>query len=309
MRLILSALLGLALAVPLVNQAMGEEVLPKVTTGSKTWSMADGGTRKLRFVEFGKHPDIATFQWGAAPGGIPLATFSAESRTFLDAIRDGRIKLLKTPGLSAEANFPSGPLRDPFVRDYRVGILREWTHRNGRKVTASMINLTDEVVSLLIGDKVWNLAMEDVSEADRQYLEEVKAGKERTEPLRVSLGRHSWEKENGRDVSISGYQVLGEPANDRRFEEAMARAIATVSSKLERDYWEFHELREVQVSRPLSTNYWGLLAPPDHSVVGPEAVYYQATFLLNPRVRAKAVGVWPYSVSPTSIRSGFKSPN
>jgi hypothetical protein len=32
---------------------LAEETFPKTTTGSRTWSMADGSIRKLRFVKFG----------------------------------------------------------------------------------------------------------------------------------------------------------------------------------------------------------------------------------------------------------------
>lgn len=262
--------------------------------------MADGGTRKLRFVEFGGRPkEMATFQWGAAPGGIPLSLFSAESRAFLDAIRDGRTKLLKTPGLSAEADFPAGPLLDPDIRPYRVGDLREWSHRNGRKVQGAMINLNDEVVSLLIEEKVWNLPVGDVSEADRLYLEKVKAGRERTVPLRVSFGLHSWDGGAGREITAGGREVIGEPANDRRFEEARAKAIATVRAKLDGKHWKFDKLTEQPIAKPPIIG-WAFLAPPDPAEIGSGAVFYQATFRLTTEGRAMAAAIWPHSVTPKS---------
>lgn len=260
--------------------------------------MADGSTRKLRFVEFGKNPALATFQWGAAPGGMLLSDFSAESRAFLDAIRDGRIKLLKTPGLSALADFPAGPVRHDPLFYQRVGVLRDWTRLDGRKVQACMINLNDEVVSLVIGEKVWNLATSDLSDTDLRYLDEVKAGRERTVPLIVPLTGYPWAHDKELIISANGHQVIGEPANDRRFEEALTRVIAMVGAKLDKACWEFHELRELEVTKPPAGNGWELLAPADPAEFPTHTVFYKAVFRLTPQGRTKAAGIWPHSVSP-----------
>lgn len=280
--------------------ATAEEQSGQTTTGSRSWAMADGATRKLRFVEFGNRgQDSATFQWGAAPGVIPLNKFSPESRAFLNEIRDGRITLFKTPGLSADADFPAGPLLDPQSRTYRVGDAREWNHKNGRKLQASLVNLNDEVVSLLIGEKAWSLQIGDLSDADKSYLEEVKAGRARTLPLNVSCGVFSWEEGRDRCAMAKGHQVIGEPANDRRFEEAMAKAIETVRGKLDEKYWEFHLLSELPISGS-PTIGWSLLAPPNPDEIRPEAVSYHATFRLTVEGRNKAESIWPLSVTPKS---------
>lgn len=295
------AMAGLLLSgLCLSSETSAEEAYPEVTTGSRTWSMADGSTRKLRFVAFGNRPnEVATFQSGSAPGGIPLTRFSAESRDFLEAIRDGRIKLLKTPGLSAEADFPTGPLLKQQIRAYRVGDLREWSHRNGRKVRGSMINLNDEVVSLLIGEQVWNLRLGDVSDADQLYLKEVKTGRARTVPLNVSFGGHSWDGGRERHITAKGHEVIGEPANDRRFEEARAKSIESVRAKLDEDHWEFHQLSESPIHKQPMIG-WSFLAPPDPREIGPATVFYQATFRLTAEGRAKAAAIWPHSVTPKS---------
>jgi hypothetical protein len=186
-------------------------------------------------------------------------------------------------------------------RSFWVGEKRVWTHRNGKRVEAALINLTDEEVSLAIGELIWRQALADLSEEDLRYVGAVKRGEARLYPEVVPLsGSVGWfESVNPHEISVSGERAAGLPAPEGRFEEVLAAAIAGVKERcvdIEVELRSFEEWPGETKHRP----------PHGMDVAGmperfePLPVYYRATFVARKEHHAEIRRLYPHAVSPAS---------
>ncbi len=274
---------------------------PEIITGARTWRMADGSTKRLRFTGFMKNGDFGYFQTGnAAPGGKPLSAFAAEEQRFFAEFRNGRFKLVSTPGLCMNPEFPNGKLPDWMKEDpqFWSGETRTWENSHGKRVEARLVCLTDEDVSLMTGENVGRVAMNDLSAADLKYIVSLKGGIERTYSEKVTLNNYGWDGGNSFKIAITGEQYAALAKRGSQFETALAAAIRHVSSKLNPDKWELASFSETRAPIPGGTHSF------DTKPAAPELeespYLYVAEFYLKKSAETESRQIWPLVTTPKS---------
>ena len=278
----LVAILGICL-----GQVMAETT---VITGVRTWHMTDGKSRRLKLLQLSPDGKFAYFHDGKAKGQIPpvaITSLVPEERALLEGLHAGTVSLCKVEGLSMLPNMPTGKVPE-HLEGLQAGETREWKHVNGKSIQARLVNLTDDDVSLLVGETVSLVAIRDLSDADREHLEKVKGGKGTTSsaaPLEVV--NHGWDGGPRYSASVSAerFAVLAELGSG--FEKALDAALKAAGEKLQEGTWEFQSLREYTSSRPNHVNADAKLP-----------LLYEASILLEPVGVRAAKEVWPLTVTP-----------
>jgi hypothetical protein len=290
-------IIALVTAVACLGSVAGDE--PKIITGARSWKMADGSTQRLRFTGFfPKNPNFASFQRGnAAPGGKPLSAFAPQEQAVFAALRDGSLVLTKTPGLCMNPDFPSGKLDPRMTGDSPwTGETRTWTSTNGKSITARLVCLTDEDVSLLINDTVSRVPLMSLMPDDLAYLERLKGGGARSFVDSVEIHREGWDKGHTYTVSISGERYVALAKQGSRFEEALKAALSHVSSKLDSSKWDLVSFSEELCSPPRETpSFDTQRAAPDKEET---PFFYTAFLFLEPSAEAESRRIWPLLTSP-----------
>ena len=276
------AILGISL-----GQAMAETA---VITGVRTWHMTDGKSRRLKLLQMSPDGNFAYFHDGKSKGQIPPVAINSlvpEERALLEGLHAGTVKLCKVEGLSMQLNMPTGKVPE-LIEGLHAGETREWKHVNGKSIPARLVNLTDDDVSLLVGETVSLVAIRDLSEADRDYLDKLKGGKTPTAsaaPLEVI--NHGWDGGPTYSASLPAerFAVLAEQGSG--FEKALDAALKAAGEKLPEGAWEFQSLKESNSVRPNHVKADAKLP-----------LLYEATILLEPAGVRAAKEVWPLTVTP-----------
>jgi hypothetical protein len=299
LKVLLLCVLGLGSVVAAGEGASDTDA--EIVTGSRTWRMADGTTKRLRFTGFTKDERYGLFQSGnSAPGGKALDDFAAEEQAVFAAFRNGKLKLLSTPGLCMNPNFPNGKLPGWMKEDpqFWLGETRTWENTSGKRVEARLICLTDEDVSLLIGETVGRVSLKELGAADIAYLERLKGGGQRTYSDKVRIGGLSWDNGHAYTVSISGekYAILSKRGSC--FEEALEATLRHVSSKLDRSKWELASFSEERCLPPGGTHSFDTQqADPDKE---DRPFSYIAEFYIKKSAELESRRIWPLLTSPES---------
>jgi hypothetical protein len=146
----------------------------------------------------------------AAPGGKAFNDFAKEEQAVFAAFRSGKLKLLSTPGLCMNPDFPNGKLPAWMKEDpqFWLGETRTWENSGGKRVEARLICLIDEDVSLLIGEIVSRVPLKELSAADISYLQQLKVGGRTAYSDKVNIGHISWDGGEPYTVAISGEKWL-----------------------------------------------------------------------------------------------------
>ncbi|MEK7951965.1 hypothetical protein [Luteolibacter soli] len=269
------------------GQAMAETT---VITGVRTWHMTDGKSRRLKLIMLtpdGKH---AYFSDGKNKGQIPAVAVESlvpEEREVLEGVHSGKVTLCKVEGLSMQLSWPTGKAPEYLV-GLQAGEAREWKHVSGKAIQARLVNLTDDDVSLLVGETFSLVAIRDLSEADRQHLEKVKRGNVTVAfSGALELLNGGWDKGPSYSVSVSSerFAALGELGGD--FQKALNASLKAAGEKLPEGKWKFISLSEYTCSRP---NF----AAADAKL----PMLYEATFALEGTGVRAARDAWPLTVTP-----------
>jgi hypothetical protein len=241
----LVAILGICL-----GQVMAETA---VITGVRTWHMTDGKSRRLRLIMLAPDGKHAYFHDGKNKGQIPPVAISSlvpEERALLEGLHAGTVALCKVDGLSMQLNMPTGKAPE-YLEGLKAGDTREWKHVNGKSIQARLVNLTDDDVSLLVGESISLVAIRDLSDADREHLEKVKrgnAGMASAAPLVIVS--HRWDGGPGYSASVSAERFAALADLGSGFDKALDAALKAAGEKLPEGAWEFVSLREYTVNRP-----------------------------------------------------------
>ncbi|RYD19636.1 MAG: hypothetical protein EOP88_18195 [Verrucomicrobiaceae bacterium] len=272
-------------------------------TGSRKWRMADGTEQLMRLKRFLKETH-GGFQRTAVDKVFALDLFSKEEQEVFTAVKKGSIKLVTTPGLNMNPDFPTGKVDSVTRYDhgYWVGELRNWTSTDGRRLSSRLICLTDEHVFLLNGDSVGRVPLTGLGPADLSYIERLKRGEARMYPDQVQIVQFGWGNGPSHRARVAGerYAALAEKGGN--FELALAGAMRHVSSKLDGEDFELLTFEEQRVYAPSAMH------PPGRPRIEPHTspVYYTAEFLLTKKSLADARRHWPYSTtSPSWPGSAF----
>jgi hypothetical protein len=268
---------------------------PQIITGARTWRMADGSAQRLRFVGFTRNEQFANFQYGTKP----LSAFSTEDQAVFAALKNGSLKLTTTPGLCMHPNFPNGKLDPRMTGDSPwTGETRTWQNISGKRIVARLVCLTDEDVSLLIGDSVGRVPLKDLVPADLAYLERLKGDVERNFAAKVEIGGGGWDGGPYYTISISGEKYASLAKQGSHYEEALAAVLRHVSSKLDREKWELDSFTEARTRPPGGPHSPGTLpGTPEES-----PYCYTAEIFLKKSAEEEARRKWPLTTSPPSWR-------
>lgn len=288
--------------------AAGEEAVnadSTIITGARTWRMANGSTKRLRFECFTKHEGVAEFQSGGeASRPLKLKDFADEEQAVFAALKDGRLKLTSTPGLSLHANFPTGKnVLGLEHSELWLGETRKWENSQGKIVEARLISLTDEDVSLLIGDMVSRVPFRVLSPPDMDYIQELKAGRRRTYPDRVKMFGNRYEGGEPYAISISGEKYADLAERGSNFEVALEAAFLHVKSmlvahKLDAKSLELGSFTEEMSWPPQEiTSYFAIKAIPKDGI---KPHIYEAEFYIKQSAVAKTRRIWPLQMTPLS---------
>ena len=226
----------------------------KLLTGSRQWRMMDGSTRRLRFIEFTDQGKSGVFQPPVGPSENKLlGAFAKEEQEIFAALKNGTHKIVAIPGLCLNPDFPSGKLERGAMMegDYWYGETRSWVNTAGKRVTARLICLTDEDVSLIVGDSVARVPLANLSAPDLTYLARLKLGQADLFAGQVMLNSPSWENSPDFRFAITGehYAALAKRKGD--FEGALASALRHVGSKLKKGDWELESFSEIPLDAPV----------------------------------------------------------
>ncbi len=284
--------------------AIGEETTQtdaEIVTGARTWRMANGTTKRLRFTDFIKNKSYGLFQVGnAAPAVKALKDFAAEEQAFFAALRSGKLKLASTPGLCMNPDFPVGKIPGWMKEDpqFWMGEKRTWENSRGKKIEARLVCLTDEDASLLVEDIVSRVPLVELSSGDIDYLQQLKGGRKRTYSDKVNIGHVSWDGGAPYTVAISGerYAALAEQGSN--FEVALNAAFRHIESKQAGNKLELESFTETLWPHPSGT----------HSLDTNKAVpeneerpfLYLAEFYIQRSEVAKTRLIWPLQMTPRS---------
>jgi hypothetical protein len=276
------AILGICL-----GQAMAETT---VITGVRTWHMADGKSLRMKLLRLSPDGRFAYFHDGKMKGPIPpvaITSLVPEERALLEGLHAGTVSLCKVEGLSMQLNMPTGKVPE-LVEGLQAGETREWKHVNGKAIQARLVNLTDDDVSLLVGESVSLVAIRDLSEADRGYLEKLKGGNAATAsagPLEVI--NQSWDGGPRYSASVSAERFAALAELGSGFEKALDAALKASGEKLPKGGWEFQSLREYVAHRPNHAKAEAKLP-----------LLYEASILLEQAGVRAAKEVWPLTITP-----------
>ena len=166
----------------------------------------------------------------------------------------------------------------------------------GKRITARLICLTDEDVSLLIGDSVSRVPLANLSAPDLAYLDRLKLGQADLFAGQVMLNSPSWENYPDFRFTITGehYAALAKRGGD--FEGALASALRHVGSKLKTGDWELESFSEVPENAPVHPR-----SDQPHSGALTKRPYsYVARFALAKKAEKEARRHWPLNISPPS---------
>jgi hypothetical protein len=264
---------------------------PAVITGVRDWHLTDGRSRRLKLIQLTADGKFAYFQDGRSKGPIPAVPVDSlvpEERALLADVHAGRVTLCKVKGLNMTPVGPSGKVRPD---DWPGGDVREWRHVNGRTITARLVNLADDEVSLLVKDTVSKVAIRDLSAGDAAYLDKLKRGAEEVVlSAEATLYCAAWDGSPSfrAEVSHKKYVALADLGSG--FEDAMRAALKEAEEKLPEGAWQFVGLEEREAhKRPLT--------PADEKVPW----VYVATFALEPSAYRVARELWPLSTTPQSF--------
>lgn len=270
---------------------------PAFITGSRKWRMADGSEQPLRLTRILKD-NYGGFQTATVNKVLSLDLFAKEEQEVFAAVKNGSVKLVTTPGLYMQLDFPTGKMDagTRYDRGHWVGETRIWKNTDGKSLTSRLICLTDEHVFLLNGDSVGRVPLTGLGPDDQAYIERLKRGEARMFPDRVQILQYGWDGGPSHRARLEGerYAALAEKAGN--FEVALAGAMRHVSSKLDPSAFELLNFQEQRVHAPSAMH------PPGrpHIIPHTSPVYYTAEFLLNRRSLADARRHWPYNTSPSS---------
>lgn len=273
-----------------------------VVTGSRKWRMADGSEQRLRLTGFfQKNVAYGRFSSSTSNTSFPLERFAKEEQEVFSAVKKGDLKLVTTSGLSMNPDFPVGKLTVETRRAYRywLGESRTWEKTDGKRVESRLICLTDEDVSLLIGDTVGRVSLNDLAPADLDYIERLKRGEARVYPEYVQILQHGWGNAPSNRARLAGERYVGLVKQGSNFEAALAGAISHVSTKLERSKWNLVAFTEQKVHPPSE------MYPPSinfGNTPEPTPFYYIAEFSLLKDGEEKSRAIWPYNTTPRSWR-------
>ncbi|HEY8962332.1 MAG TPA: hypothetical protein VIM57_09015 [Luteolibacter sp.] len=238
------------------------------------------------------------FETANSTGSKWLNAFAAEEQPTLAALKKGSVKLATIPGFWLRPDFPTGKV-DPARLDFlMLGETRTWENTNGKRIEAKLISLTDEDVSLLIGDNVARVPLKNLGSTDLAYLERLKRGKEPCYRDKVDISNYGWENNPSHRVRLSGEQCARLAKQGSGFEKALAAAIQYAGSKLDADQWELRSFSESLVPRPAGER--ATRSAP--ATTEDQLYYYVAEFDLKKKGELKARTQWPLNVSPKSWR-------
>jgi len=259
-------------------------------TGVRTWHMTDGKSRRLKLLQMSPDGKFAYFHDGKSKGQIPpvaIASLVPEERALLEGLHAGTVSLCKVDGLSMLPNMPTGKVPG-LVETLQAGETREWKHVNGKSISARLVNLTDDDVSLLVGEAISLVAIRDLSDADRGYLEKLMRGNAATASAApVEVVNFGWDGGQRYSASIQAERFADLAEQGGGFQKALDAVLKAVGEKLPEGAWEFQSLREYTCHRP------------NH--VKPDArlpLLYQASIRLEPAGVRAAKEVWPLTISP-----------
>lgn len=278
----------------------------EIVTGARAWRMADGTTKRMRFTGFTgftKNENYGQFQSGnAAPGGKAFKDFAAEEQAVFSAFRSGKLKLLSTPGLCMNPDFPTGKLPDWMKQDpqFWLGETRTWENSYGKRVEARLICLTDEDVSLLIGENVSRVPLKELSAADITYLHQLKTGGQRTYSDKVNIGHISWDGGETYTVAVSGEKYAALSKQGSKFEESLEAALRHVGSKQERNKLELESFTETLWPPPNGTHAFDTQKAVPQKEERP--YLYVAEFFIKKSAEAETRRIWPLQTTPKSWR-------
>jgi hypothetical protein len=271
-----------------------------LTTGSKPWKMADGSTQRLRLVKLAG--DRGEFQAQAgAVGKMPLSLFAPEEQKIFTELEAGSLKLVATPGLNLHPDMPPGKITADFFEafTYWIGEKRSWQRKDGKKLEACLINLTEDRVSLIVRDTIYNLPIADLSVADHDYLSRLKRGEARMYAERVDIGGMGYggTPAGNHIVSIPGehYAAL---SGKEDFEKALQAVMDHVGSRLKKDEWSLDSFTEERTDKPIPPrSYHAAPVPAGEGNELTPPVYVAEIKLKNQAVR-DAERHWPASITP-----------
>lgn len=273
----------------------------EIVTGSRTWRMADGTTQRLRFTGFTKNEQYGLFQYrNAAPGGKAFKDFSTEEQAVFAAFRSGKLKLVSTPGLCMNPDFPIGKLPGRMKEDpqFWLGEMRIWENSSGKRVEARLICLTDEDVSLLIGEMVSRVPLKELSDGDITYVQQLKNGGRRTYSDKVDIGGCSWDGGESHTVAISGEKYANLAKQGGNFEEALKAVFHHVGSKQMENKLELESFTETLCPPPSGTHSSDTNAAIPQKEERP--YLYDAEFSIKKSSEAEMRRIWPLQISPKS---------
>lgn len=269
-----------------------------LTTGTKSWKMGDGTVKRMRFTGFSGNSDFIDFQT-PVPTALRVTAFAEGEQDFLNRLRDGRLRLVSTPGLCLSPDLRAGTLKELETRSgnkLTFGESRVWTNRDGKAIRASLACLTDEDVSLVTGEEIRRVPLESLSAADLSYLDLLKKGEARVYAREVEVCNHGWESSPGYKVSISGERYAASAKTGGNIEKARSAAVKMVSGKLKEDEWEMLSFTEA-VSHPPNKHLSQECIPVQQE---PRCLYYTAEILLKKGGRREAAEHWPLTLTPQS---------
>lgn len=285
----------------MVAAGEGADTNAEIVTGARTWRMADGTTKRLRFTGFTKNENYGLFQSGnAAPGGKAFKDFAVEEQSAFAAFRSGRLTLVSTPGLCINPDFPTGKLPDWMKEDpqFWLGETRTWENSRGKRIEARLICLTDEDVSLLIGETVSRVPLRELSAADISYLLRLKVGGQRTYSDKVNIGHISWDGGEPYTVAISGEKYAALAKQGSNFEEALKAAIRHAKSKQEVSSLELESFTETLWPPPNGTHSFDTQKAIPQNEERP--YLYVAGFSIQKSAEAETRRIWPLQTTPRS---------
>ncbi len=266
---------------------------PRIITGTRDWRMRDGSIKRLRFINFTNNGKSAEILEPRNRSVVSLLKFAEEEQEVFKALKDGSLKLVTTPDLCMEPNFPNGKLKWEEGILHYCGALRIWENTNGKHIKARLICLTDMDVSLLMaGDTVGRVRLDSLSPADLAYLERIKGGAEPLYADRKMWPHIGWGDADHRIMlEITGEHAAALADKGSDFENALASVLQHVASKLEPNQWEFDSFVE--------DNFFELNRP--GSGDQKKCVFlYTARFVIDKSVKEKAREYWPLTVNPKS---------
>lgn len=226
-------------------------------TGSRTWKMKDGTTKRLKLHRLSPKSEEAAFGDHQSPKNlISISQFAPEEQAIFALIQEGKIRLCNTPGLNMIPHFPLGKITiNPDSGDIHwYGELRNWENLAGKTIRGRLICLTDEDVCLRIGDTVSRVELQNLSVKDLAYLEQMKRGECELYMDEMVFFGIGWDGNPPCRFTIPGEHYAALTKREGDFEHALASAVQHVRSKLRNEGWEVSSFEEkTDIARSFST--------------------------------------------------------